>query len=110
MARYQYQHFGYAPPPEVSGKAAPARYPVVIVGAGPTGLSMAIDLALRGVASVVLDDNDVVSVGSRAIRLASSVRAWAASSQLDHAKSLPARSTTVRRSRWTRSPTASTSS
>ena len=28
---------------------------------------MAIDLALRGVASVVLDDNDVVSIGSRAI-------------------------------------------
>lgn len=67
MARYRYEHFGYAPPPEVSGKVAPSRYPVVIVGAGPTGLSMAIDLALRGVASVVLDDNDVVSVGSRAI-------------------------------------------
>ncbi|BCH34394.1 oxidoreductase [Mesorhizobium sp. L-8-10] len=67
MARYQYQHFGYTPSPEVSGKPAPGRYPVVIVGAGPTGLSMAIDLALRGVASVVLDDNDVVSVGSRAI-------------------------------------------
>ena len=45
----------------------PARYPVVVVGAGPVGLSMAIDLALRGVASVVLDDNDVVSIGSRAI-------------------------------------------
>ena len=28
---------------------------------------MAIDLAVRGIASVVLDDNDVVSVGSRAI-------------------------------------------
>lgn len=67
MARYRYEHFGYVPPPEVSGKTAPSRYPVVIVGAGPTGLSMAIDLALRGVASVVLDDNDVVSVGSRAI-------------------------------------------
>jgi 3-(3-hydroxy-phenyl)propionate hydroxylase len=67
MARYQYQPFGYTPPPEVSGQAAPARYPVVIVGAGPIGLALAIDLALRGVASVVLDDNDVVSVGSRAI-------------------------------------------
>lgn len=67
MARYRYEHFGYVPPPEVSGRVAPSRYPVVIVGAGPTGLSMAIDLALRGVASVVLDDNDVVSVGSRAI-------------------------------------------
>ena len=65
--RYQYQHFGYTPPPEVSGHAAPARYPVAIVGAGPVGLTTAIDLAMRGIASVVLDDNDVVSVGSRAI-------------------------------------------
>jgi len=67
VPRYSYQSFGYAPPPEVSGRAAPSRYPVVIVGAGPTGLSMAIELALHGIASVVLDDNDVVSVGSRAI-------------------------------------------
>ncbi|NIC06373.1 FAD-dependent oxidoreductase [Billgrantia bachuensis] len=41
--------------------------PVVIVGAGPTGLAMAIDLAQQGVESVVLDDNNTVSVGSRAI-------------------------------------------
>ncbi|MGR2738656.1 FAD-dependent oxidoreductase [Billgrantia sp. Q4P2] len=41
--------------------------PVVIVGAGPTGLAMAIDLAQQGIASVVLDDNNTVSVGSRAI-------------------------------------------
>ena len=67
MPRYSYEPFGYAPPPEVSGRAAPARYRVAIVGAGPTGLAMAIDLALRGVPTVVLDDNDVVSVGSRAI-------------------------------------------
>ncbi|RWK43694.1 FAD-dependent oxidoreductase [Mesorhizobium sp.] len=67
MGRYQYQHFGYVPPPELSGRAAPSSYPVVIVGAGPIGLAMAIDLAVRGIASVVLDDNDVVSVGSRAI-------------------------------------------
>jgi 3-(3-hydroxy-phenyl)propionate hydroxylase len=67
MPRYPYQSFGYVTPPELSGKPAPPRYPVIIVGAGPTGLAMAIDLALRGVATVVLDDNDVVSVGSRAI-------------------------------------------
>lgn len=40
---------------------------VVIVGGGPAGLSMAIDLAKQGVESVVLDDNNTVSVGSRAI-------------------------------------------
>jgi 3-(3-hydroxy-phenyl)propionate hydroxylase len=67
MPRYEYQRFGYVPPPEVSNRPAPARYRVAIVGAGPTGLSLAIDLALKGVATVVLDDNDVVSIGSRAI-------------------------------------------
>ncbi|CZF81630.1 3-(3-hydroxy-phenyl)propionate/3-hydroxycinnamic acid hydroxylase [Grimontia celer] len=40
---------------------------VVIIGGGPAGLSMAIDLAKQGVESVVLDDNNTVSVGSRAI-------------------------------------------
>ncbi|MFO7648962.1 FAD-dependent oxidoreductase [Halomonas sp. 3H] len=41
--------------------------PVVIVGAGPSGLAAAIDLAQQGIESVVLDDNNTVSVGSRAI-------------------------------------------
>ncbi len=66
MSRYDYQPFEYATAPELSGKTADP-YPVVIVGAGPVGLSAAIDLAVHGVRSVVLDDNDVVSVGSRAI-------------------------------------------
>lgn len=44
-----------------------AHYPVIIVGAGPSGLVAAIDLAQQGIASVVLDDNDTVSIGSRAI-------------------------------------------
>lgn len=63
--RYQYTPFAYAPPPGLSG--AEPRKSVVIVGAGPIGLACALDLARHGVASVVLDDNDVVSVGSRAI-------------------------------------------
>jgi 3-(3-hydroxy-phenyl)propionate hydroxylase len=45
----------------------PVRHPVVIVGAGPVGLALAIDLAQQDVPVVVLDDNDKVSVGSRAI-------------------------------------------
>ena len=40
---------------------------MVIVGAGPVGLAAAIDLAQRGIPVVVLDDDDTVSVGSRAI-------------------------------------------
>jgi len=40
---------------------------VVVVGAGPVGLAAAIDLAQRGIPVLVLDDDDTVSVGSRAI-------------------------------------------
>lgn len=62
---YEYRPFAYVPP---AGLSAPEpKKPVVIVGAGPIGLAMAIELAGFGVATVVLDDNNVVSVGSRAI-------------------------------------------
>ncbi len=66
MPRYTYRHYDYVTPPELAG-GAPRRHAVVIVGAGPIGLAAAIDLAQHGVASVVLDENNVVSVGSRAI-------------------------------------------
>lgn len=46
---------------------APARHPVVVVGAGPVGLSLAIDLAQRGQPVVVLDNDCKLSTGSRAI-------------------------------------------
>ena len=45
----------------------PARHPVVVVGAGPVGLSAAIDLAQQGVPVVLLDDDNRLSTGSRAI-------------------------------------------
>jgi len=45
----------------------PVRHPVIIIGAGPIGLGAAIDLAQQDVPVVVLDDNDKVSFGSRAI-------------------------------------------
>ena len=47
--------------------AAPARHVVAVIGAGPVGLALAIDLAMKGVEVVVLDDNTKVSFGSRAI-------------------------------------------
>lgn len=62
---YDYAPFPYHRPQGLDGPEP--RWPVAIVGAGPIGLAMAIDLAQRGVRSVVLDDNNVVSVGSRAI-------------------------------------------
>ena len=63
---YTYKIFPYKPPPEIL-EGTQNRYPVVIVGAGPIGLSLAIDLAQRGIKSVLLDDNNIVSTGSRAI-------------------------------------------
>ncbi len=63
--RYQHQRFPFVRTPDLDGRRT--RVPVLIVGAGPVGLAFAIDLALHGVKSVVLDDGDTVSVGSRAI-------------------------------------------
>ncbi len=59
---YQNPRYPYRPAP-----ARDEHHPVVIVGAGLVGLALAVDLALRGIPSVVLDDDDTVSVGSRAI-------------------------------------------
>src|ERR1700730_6566778 len=44
-----------------------AGHSVVVVGAGPVGLSLAIDLAQRGQSVVLLDDADRIGDGSRAI-------------------------------------------
>jgi 3-(3-hydroxy-phenyl)propionate hydroxylase len=47
--------------------ALPVRRPIVIVGAGPVGLALAIDLAQRSVPVVLLDNDNRLSTGSRAI-------------------------------------------
>lgn len=47
--------------------AQPVRHTVVIIGAGPVGLAAAIDLAQQDVPVLVVDENDKVSFGSRAI-------------------------------------------
>jgi 3-(3-hydroxy-phenyl)propionate hydroxylase len=44
-----------------------SEHSVVVVGAGPVGLSLAIDLAQRGQPIVLLDDADRIGEGSRAI-------------------------------------------
>ncbi|MBC6442849.1 MAG: FAD-dependent oxidoreductase [Rhodobacteraceae bacterium] len=46
---------------------APVRHPVAIIGGGPVGMGMALDLGLKNIPCVVLDDHDGVGTGSRAI-------------------------------------------
>ena len=66
MGSYASPVYPYRRPPELDGAASPRR-PVAVVGAGPVGLTAALDLARRGHEVVVVDDGDSVSVGSRAI-------------------------------------------
>ncbi len=63
---YQALKFAYRRSPEQTA-ALPAHHDVVVVGAGPVGLALAIDLAQRGTRVLVLDDDHRLSSGSRAI-------------------------------------------
>ncbi|HEX2886178.1 FAD-dependent oxidoreductase [Vineibacter terrae] len=68
MGSYVYPRYAYVPPPELTvGACVASTYPVVIVGAGLVGLTLALDLALKGVPVTVLDEDDTVSIGSRSI-------------------------------------------
>ena len=58
--------YPYVPPRELRSNGI-ARTQVAIVGAGPVGLACAIDLAQHGIDFIIIDDNNTVSVGSRAI-------------------------------------------
>ena len=65
MKTYTHPVYSCPVPPELNG--TPHHWPVVIAGAGPVGLCAAIDLAQRGIDVLVLDEDNTVSVGSRAI-------------------------------------------
>ena len=70
---YQAQVFDYVRHPDQDAEreaaltGAPARHPVVVVGAGPVGLALAIDLAQQHIPVVLFDNDDRLSTGSRAI-------------------------------------------
>ena len=65
-ATYQNPRYAYRRPAAI-GRAAAEDAPVVILGGGVVGLTLALDLARRGTPSILLDDDDTVSLGSRAI-------------------------------------------
>ena len=66
LKTYTYPKFAYVQPEEQKNRTA-ARYPVVIIGAGPVGLAAAIDCRLHGIPVVLLDEDDTVSIGSRGV-------------------------------------------
>jgi 3-(3-hydroxy-phenyl)propionate hydroxylase len=63
---YASMRFAYERAPEHDAPQTQT-YPVAVIGAGPVGLASAIDLAQQGVRTVLLDNDDTVSTGSRAI-------------------------------------------
>ena len=58
---YELPHWPFTPPPDL-GAGQRIRYPVVIAGGGLAGLTLACDLALRGIRAVLLDEDDTVGV------------------------------------------------
>ncbi len=65
-ARKSVYSYDYRRSPDQAASAT-VRRPVVVVGAGPVGLALAIDLAERDVPVVLLDDADRIGEGSRGI-------------------------------------------
>ncbi len=66
--RYRLAHTLYPYARHIDQEAgAPAHHPIVIVGGGPVGLTLALDLGLRGTPALVLDDHEGAGQGSRAL-------------------------------------------
>jgi 3-(3-hydroxy-phenyl)propionate hydroxylase len=65
---FDYPVFESTKAPELLGEKS--EHAVAVVGAGPIGLTTALELARHGIRSVVLDDKTTVNDGSRAVCLA----------------------------------------
>jgi 3-(3-hydroxy-phenyl)propionate hydroxylase len=63
---FQYQIYPFIKPPELNGEKSKI-YDVVVVGAGPVGLTLALSLAEQGIQVVLLESSNQIGVGSRAI-------------------------------------------
>jgi 3-(3-hydroxy-phenyl)propionate hydroxylase len=63
---YAYPEFPYRQS-EAQREGRLERHPLVVIGAGPIGLTIALDCAQRGLPVLLLDDNNTVSFGSRAV-------------------------------------------
>lgn len=76
---FDYPDLVWHAPPELAGTSR--QHPVTVVGAGPVGLALALELARQQVPVVVVDDKGRLNDGSRAICLART--AWKVCSSWD---------------------------
>jgi 3-(3-hydroxy-phenyl)propionate hydroxylase len=67
MRGYELPTYPFKPPAELAGVGA-RRRPVLIAGAGLTGLTLALDLGLRGIPVVVLDEDNSVGASGLSSR------------------------------------------
>ncbi|MCP1200303.1 FAD-dependent oxidoreductase [Notoacmeibacter sp. MSK16QG-6] len=66
--RYNLAHRLYPYSRSVDQDAAtPAHHQVIVIGGGPVGMAAALELGLKGIETLVLDDHEGVGQGSRAI-------------------------------------------
>jgi 3-(3-hydroxy-phenyl)propionate hydroxylase len=63
---FDYRHYPLTMPPLENG-ADPKRHRVAIAGGGPIGMALALGLANYGIPSLLIDADDTVCAGSRAI-------------------------------------------
>ncbi len=61
-----WKHFGVSPAPETAASHT-SHVPVLIVGGGPIGLSLALDLARRGQPVTLINSQPFIAAGSKAI-------------------------------------------
>lgn len=66
LQTYSYPEFDYIQSDEQKTGAV-KRHAAVVIGAGPIGLTTALEFAQQGIQTVVLDDSNTVSIGSRAV-------------------------------------------
>ena len=66
LSTYTWPRYDYKRADEIGARET-RRVPLVIIGAGPVGLSAAIDAALRGLPVILLDEDNTVSLGSRGV-------------------------------------------
>jgi 3-(3-hydroxy-phenyl)propionate hydroxylase len=64
---YELPVYPFVAPPELAAGAR-WRYPIVIAGGGLAGLTLACDLACRGIGAVLLDEDDTIGVRGAASR------------------------------------------